>query len=71
MEKILVQSVETYVLDINAPRGRRGMGHWAISSNLNCVLVGWRTSARPIQMGRLRQLSEPASLGEDALVLDD
>jgi hypothetical protein len=30
---------------------------WVINLNLNCVLLGWRTSARPIPMGRLRNLT--------------
>jgi hypothetical protein len=26
---------------------------WVINSNLNCVWIGWHTSARPISMARL------------------
>jgi hypothetical protein len=35
-----------------------GLGHhWVLSSSLNCVRHGWRTSARPIRMGRLQKLT--------------
>ncbi len=32
---------------------------WVISSNQNCVLVGWRTSVRPIRMGLQWQRQHP------------
>jgi hypothetical protein len=40
---------------------------WVISSNLNCVRLGWRTSARPIPMGRMQSLIS----WETALEIDD
>ncbi len=42
---------------ISAQPSPRVLMDWVISSNLNCVRLGWRTSARPIPMGRLRNVT--------------
>jgi hypothetical protein len=39
--------------------------------SLQCALVGWRTSARPIQMGRQLLAAAVDAIGEGTLVLDD